>query len=245
MSRGPLPAEVYWRRRFLLLAVVLLLAWGIVTAWPDGGGAQTTAPEPEPSASDASTASPGPTPEDEGEGEGPETREATVSLSAGGDPCDPESIRMTPHVPPDQTTKGEVAIQLTMSTSATEPCTFRPKAADVAAVISSGGNAVWDSEVCRSVELVDGPVALSPQWSTVATATWSGRGSGPACAKDEGWASPGKYALRIGTLGGEPGKTTFRLAAAPAKEKDTDEKDEDEKDDADSAGAESGDSAGG
>ncbi|WP_375000495.1 hypothetical protein [Aeromicrobium sp. CTD01-1L150] len=223
----PLPSAIYWRRRFLLLAAVLLVAWVGVTLWPEGEDAETAAPEPSPAAE--SEPSPSPSATEEAQEVGTNAEETTVSLEAGGDPCDLESIRMTPHVPPEQTTKGKVTIQLALSTTAEEPCTFRPDAGDVAAVISSDGNAVWDSDVCRTTTLLDDPVALSPQWSTVATATWSGRGSGPACDKKEGWASSGKYALRIGTLGGEPGKTTFRLLEKPKKESadEDDEPDED------------------
>ena len=82
MSRRPLPAEVYWRRRFLVLAALLLVAWGVVTVWPDGGGAETAAPVPEPSAS--SGASPSPSESSEAESADVEAREATVSLAAGG-----------------------------------------------------------------------------------------------------------------------------------------------------------------
>lgn len=236
MSR-PLPAAIYWRRRFLLLAALLLLAWVVVTAWPSGSGAQdTAAPAPSPSTSasqdpDADEASEDPEPEPSPAAEQEEesaTTQTTVSVAASGEPCDPESIAVAPHVPPDQSAEGPVSIQLSMSTTADEPCTFRPTAGDVVALISVDGNAVWDSDVCRSTPLLKGAVQLSPQWATVAEATWSGRGSGPACSDDEGWASPGKYALRIGTLGGEPGKTTFRITKAQAPEKAEEEPDSDD-----------------
>lgn len=205
---------MYWRRRFLVLAGVLALAWGTITLWPAGG--ESEAPAPRASATAPASQEPTPAAQEEETGTPDDT---TVTLATGEEACDPESIRMSPQVPPDQTVEATVTIQLVISTTASKPCTFTPKAGDVAALVAVGDTAVWDSEVCTTAALIDDPVALSPRWSTVATATWSGRGSGPVCAKDEGWASPGKYALRIGTLGGEPGKTTFRLAEKPAEKK--------------------------
>ena len=107
---------------------------------------------------------------------------------------------------------GGVAV-VTDSTASLDPAD-----ADLVAVISSGDTAVWDSAVCRSALLED-PVSLSPGWSTSVATSWSGRGSGPACSAKEGWASPGTYTLRIGTLGGEPGSAKFRLGQAAAKPK--------------------------
>ncbi|GAA2075702.1 hypothetical protein GCM10009821_13580 [Aeromicrobium halocynthiae] len=220
MSR-PLPAAVYWRRRLLLLGVLLLASWGVVQVWPTGGAAETPA-RPAVSPADDETQDPA---QDRGPTAGPQmaeesdesARQTTVSVAAGGRPCDPESIRISPQVPPDQASGAPVRIQLGLSTSAEEPCTFTADAGDVVALVSARGQAVWDSDVCRGTTLLDGSVALSPGWVTVAEATWSGRGSGPICSDDEDWASPGKYRLRIGTFGGEPGSTTFRLAA-PEKE---------------------------
>lgn len=226
MSR-PLPAAVYWRRRLLLLGVLLLASWGVVQVWPTGGAAETPAPPAASSAPDPDqdpTPSAGPDIEDETADEA--VQETTVSVAAGGKPCDPESIRISPQVPPDQPSGKPVRIQLGLSTSAEEPCTFTAGAGDVVALVTASGQAVWDSEVCRGTTLLDGSAALSPGWVTLVEATWSGRGSGPICADGEDWASPGEYRLRIGTYGGEPGATTFTLAAPQKKQPEPSEDEE-------------------
>lgn len=60
MTRGPLPAEVYWRRRLIVLAVALLLVVGLARllgAGSDGaGGPEGTATASDPSGADATAA---------------------------------------------------------------------------------------------------------------------------------------------------------------------------------------------
>ncbi|MEH3032618.1 MAG: hypothetical protein PGN07_00900 [Aeromicrobium erythreum] len=207
MSRRPLPAAVYWRRRMLLLAAVLLVAWIGVRLWPSGGD------DPRPA---ATPTAPRTTATPSGEKDG----ETTVSLTSSTTRCDPQDVRIVPSVRSGQRAGAPVQVDLAVSTTTTKPCTLTLTAKDVLAVVESGKTAVWDSSVCRSPVLAD-PVALSPGWSTVATTRWSGRGSGPGCSPKEGYASPGRYTLRVGTIGGEPGETTFRLGQRAPKPKPT------------------------
>lgn len=215
-TRRPLPRAIYWRRRFLLLAVVLLVVWLVVRLWPGGSddARPAAAPSPSASASGSATASPTPSPTPSRSAQS----DAQVTLTDTSTACTPESVRMTPTVPEDQLARQAVRVELLISTTAKKGCTLDPGDTDLIAVIKSGDTAVWDSTVCKTA-LLDESVALSPGWATAASARWSGRGSGPACSPREGWASPGTYTLRIGTLGGEPGATTFKLVQPKPKPK--------------------------
>lgn len=204
MSRRPLPAAIYWRRRLLLLAVVLLVVWGAIQLWPNGGG-----DDPTPRATAPRTTA---TPAAGSDGE------TTVSLASSGTACDAEDVRIVPSVRPDQRAGEPVDVDLIVSTTSTKACTLTLRPNDVLAVISAGSTAVWDSSVCKT-SLVTDPIGLSPGWSTVASVRWSGRGSGGGCSPREGYASPGRYTMRVGTLGGEPGATTFRLEQPKPKPK--------------------------
>ena len=166
-----MPAEIYWRRRLLVLAVVIALIW--VGTQVFGGGGDPEA-KPEATVTPTVTATPEPAPT-----EGP----LSVTLVSSTKSCDPEKI-------------------------------LTPASADLLVVISANKIAVWDSTVCKT-SLLATPVAISPGWATLADATWSGRGSGSKCSPKEGFATPGKYTIQAGTLGGEPGKTTFTLNPAP------------------------------
>ena len=217
MSQRRLPAEIYWRRRLLLLAVLILIAWLGVQFWPGAGDDERPVSAPAP------TASPSPTPE-----AAPTDGTTTVALASGSKACDPESIRITPSVPDGQKTREPVDIDLTISSTSRKACTFSESSSDLLVVISAGKTAIWDSTVCKAA-LVAEDVNLSPGWSTVVPVEWSGRGSGPACSKKEGWATPGSYKVEVGTLGGEPGKTRFILMPAP-KPPDEDKSDEEKAD---------------
>ena len=143
-----------------------------------------------------------------------------VTLVSASRACDPEKIRMTPSVEPGQFTKGPVTIGLVVSSTEKTACTLNPADADMVAVISANKTAIWDSTVCK-VSLLDEPVSISPRWASLATATWTGRGSGSKCSTKEGYASPGTYTVQVGTLGGEPGKATFTLERRPTPAKTT------------------------
>jgi hypothetical protein len=201
----------------LLLALVIAVVWAVLQV--RGGGDDDepakTAATPSKGAKKTS-ATPSPTT--------PSAPEQTVdglvdvAVVAGTAPCDPELVRISPSVRPGQLTKGPIDIGLVISSTQTTACTLQPADADTVAVISANGTPVWDSTVCKT-SLLSAPVALSPQWSTLATVQWTGRGSGSNCTSNQGWATAGKYTLQIGTLGGEPGKTTFLLDARPAPAK--------------------------
>lgn len=203
MSQRRLPAEIYWRRRLLALAAVIALVWLVLRFV--GGDDE---PEAKPTTKATATATAAPTVT------APVNGVVQVTLVSATRSCDPEKIRMTPTVEPGQFTKGPVTIGLVVSSTEKTACTLTPAGADMVAVISANKTAIWDSTVCKTA-LLDEPVAVSPQWASLVTATWSGRGSGSKCSTKEGYASPGTYTVQVGTLGGEPGKTSFTLDRKP------------------------------
>ena len=214
-SRRPVPKAIFWRRRLLLVAALIALAWIVVTIWPGGGDDDPPVVAPAPTASTSASASASSAEPTSGAGA---QQDVTVRLTSADAACDPGTVRMSPTVPPGQDAGGAVRVELTLSTTSAKGCTLDPDDTDLVAVIASGDTAVWDSSVC-STALLDEPVALVPGWGTTVVTAWSGRGSGPACSSKEGYASPGGYTLRIGTLGGEPGGTSFSLATPPKKPK--------------------------
>jgi hypothetical protein len=207
VSQRRLPAEIYWRRRLLLLAVVILIVWGVLRLTGDDGGDPEPAPRPAASSA-APSASPATTPPADGA--------IDVTLVSATRDCDPEDVRITPTVRAGQTVREPVDIGLVVSTIDPKPCTLTPADADLVVVISANDTAIWDSTVCKD-SLLTKAVPLSPRWATLTPTQWSGRGSGAGCSPKEGWATPGRYEIQVGTLGGEPGRATFTLEKrAPA-----------------------------
>jgi hypothetical protein len=204
VSQRRLPAEIYWRRRLLVLAAVIALVWLALRLV--GGDDE---PDPKPTAKAPATTTAAPTEA------APVNGIIDVTLVSASRACDPEKVRMTPTVEPGQFTKAPVKIGLVVSSTEKTACTLTPADADLVAVISANKTPIWDSTVCKA-PLLDEPVSVSPQWSSLVTATWSGRGSGAKCTSKEGYATPGTYTVQVGTLGGEPGKATFTLDRKPA-----------------------------
>lgn len=200
-----MPAEVYWRRRLLVLAAAIALTW-VVLRLIDGGDGDRADPAPTPAVT--TTVAPVVAATVNGT--------IRVTLISDSRACDPQKIRMTPTVRPDQQTKAPVEIGLVVSSTQKKACTLDPADAEVVAVISANKTPVWDSTVCKAPLLTE-PVSISPRWASLVTTTWSGRGSGAKCSAKEGFASPGTYSVQVGTLGGEPGSTTFTLKSAPKK----------------------------
>lgn len=205
VSQRRLPAEVYWRRRLFLLAGVIAIVWLVLQV---AGGSDVDEPTAKATATTPAPTT-APTPEAKVDGL------VDVALVSDAAACDPEKVRITPTVRSGQLTRAAVEIGLVVSSTASKACTLTPADADAIAVISANGTAVWDSTVCKVSPLTD-PVAITPGWSTLATVQWTGRGSGSKCTSKEDFASPGKYTVQIGTLGGEPGKATFDLENRPA-----------------------------
>lgn len=203
-----MPAEIYWRRRLLVLATIIALVWGVLQL-TGGEDDSPTAKQQKPA---PTKATPVATPANKLNGT------VKVSLSTGSQACDPEKVRVTPTVRSGQVTKSPVTVGLVVSSSQRTACTLTPSAADLLVVISANKTAVWDSTVCKA-SLLREPVAISPRWATLVETTWSGRGSGSACSPKEGYASPGSYTIQAGTLGGEPGKASFTLKSKPTPKK--------------------------
>ncbi|SKB05832.1 hypothetical protein [Aeromicrobium choanae] len=220
MSNGRVGRDVYWRRRLLVLAALLAIAWGVVqvvggTRGDDAKDTAATEPTPTPTASTApATAAP--------------TDQVAVAIETDAKPCEPDNVRIVPSVPGGQFAGGPVRIDLMLTALDGTACTFRPSASELLAVVDTQRAPIYDSSVCRAA-FFDEAVAVPAGWSTVAPVEWNGRGSGSGCGSSEGFAPPGTYTLKIGTYGGEPGEATFKLArrapetpetkatAAPAK----------------------------
>lgn len=192
-----MPAAVYWRRRLIAVAVALVLVWVVLRVI--GGDDQSAAESDIPAA-------PAPPPAIV-----PTNGTFEVAFALAASACDPQQVRVTPTIPGGQPAGGSVTINLVVSSTGSAPCTLQPADAGLIAVISANGTPLWDSTLC-SASLLLKPVQLAGGgWAAVTSTVWSGRVSGASCASSESFVGPGRYSVQVGTLGGEPGKTSFEL----------------------------------
>lgn len=224
MTRGPLPARVYWTRRILVIAVALLLVLGIakvLTLGSDGSSdpqARQVAAEPTQSGTVTTTPSSSPTKgtkknkQDKRPGKGKKTSEAPVLAQPNG-PCADEDIAITPEVKRSVAgPHGEVLVALVLRTLDSEACTWRVSHDTVTMKISSGKDDIWSSRQCpRAIPVTS--VVVRKAVSTTVDVTWSGRRSDDECSRMTQWALPGFYHVTAAALAGEPADEQFELTA--------------------------------
>lgn len=206
---------MYVRRWLLLLAAAILVAWVVVQVWPSISGddanptstATVTALPPTLTATETPTPTPAkPTP--------PPGITTRVALATGATACKARDVTISPSITSPQYARRPVYVDVAITTAAAKSCVFTPKPLDPLAVVTHDGDTVWDSSICEKA-IVLRPVRLVPGWATAVRVPWVPRESGDACKADEDWIDPGEYTLRVGTLGGEPGRADFKLIKQP------------------------------
>lgn len=141
---GPLPPEVYWRRRIVVgivaLAVILIIVLIIVRP---GTGAPAEQPTPEPTTS--------------------ETAAAADPATAGEvTACAPEQVTVTPVTDAASYPSGEQPLlSLTLLNTGTAPCTMQAGSDVQSYVITSGSDRIWASADCQEPG-VPAEVTLEP-----------------------------------------------------------------------------------
>lgn len=216
MTRGPLPARVYWTRRIFVLGTALLLVFGIARLLGNGsdgsdGGAQlasettatSTAPTVDTSTTPSETAKPGK------RNKQTKTPDPTPTLAAPTGTCSGADVAVTPQV--KSAVGGRpVLIVLQLRTMVSEACTWRVAPDALAVSITSGDDDIWSSRECRKAIPVR-EVVVRKAVTTNIGVTWSARRSDETCSRFTDYAMPGWYHVTAAALGGEPSDLQFEL----------------------------------
>ncbi len=221
LTRGPLPARVYWVRRSFFLLLVLTLAWTMSHVF--GGDSEPKA-QAKRAAASTGIAKSGSRSEPAAEATGPATvygpevvgtkkhkkrkpREPVAVQPEG--PCVDDDVVSAPSVGPSYAGR-DVTLRFKLHTVRSAACTWRVSPTTVTARITSGADNIWNTEECPSAIQKQDVVLRRSEWTKV-TFTWSGRRSDQGCTKNTGWAMPGWYHLSVAALGGEPQDVQFEL----------------------------------
>jgi hypothetical protein len=217
LTRGPLQAGVYWRRRLAVLGVVLLLVIGISRMFGGGGddpnakaanvSAQTT-PTPSVTPSTTPSVTPSTSPS-----VAPAAPTPTVSvapaLPAPTGRCSDDDVVVAPSVTDAQATR-TVVLHLTLRTMVTTACTWRTSSKSIQMKITSGSDRIWSTIDCpRAIPAQD--VVVRRDSDAVVNVAWNSRRSDQTCSNHTQWAVPGYYHLAVAALGGEPQDIQFAL----------------------------------
>jgi hypothetical protein len=227
MTRGRLPARVYWVRRLMVLGTAVLLVVGIArllggssdgSSGPDRATpvADTSSSVPTPPATDATTALSGPTHTagTHRTKQTPTVDPTPVVMPSG--PCAADDIAITPSVP--QPIAGrDIRLVLDVSTVTTPACSWTMSSRTLALKITSGTDVIWTSLECgKAIPKQD--LVLRQGAPERVSVIWSARRSEPGCPRLTQWALPGTYHLHVAALAGQPQDLAFVLdAPTPAE----------------------------
>jgi hypothetical protein len=206
---GKLPAAVYWRRRLVVLAVLLAvlggLGWGgFLLATRAGGGepatttpsAATRVPQLErvvPSMARVATPTPPPLP---AEAEATTAAAAAPIGPAAGDPCSDDMIALAVRTPPTVAAGSKPTFELLVSNVSAVPCVrVLDKGLQELVLLDPAGNRLWGSNDCFP-EASSDTRTLAPGETVTFPIVWSGLSSEPTCTAARAPLPPGSYLLR-------------------------------------------------
>jgi len=228
LTRGPLPASVYWRRRAAVLGILLLLIIGVVRLFGGNGADDSASAKP----ASSPTSSAPVVPDNIGAPAITPTPSAGGSTAAGGTPtvasspvttlpqaptalptptgrCSDDDVSVAPAIGKAEATR-TVAIALTIKTNVAAACLwqFGPKAVQVE--VTSGSDLIWSSMECPKA-VASRTLTLRRDTPVTVAVRWNSRRSDATCSDHTQWALPGYYHARVAALGGEPSDLQFRL----------------------------------
>jgi hypothetical protein len=207
---GDQPPGVYWRRRLLVLAVVLAVLFLVARAC--GAFASPADPDPAPNAdavptSTAMTAS-SPAPSAT---QPPTATSRPTSAPTATDQCPDDVVRVTASVSDEQyPVGGPVEIRFVVRTNQDATCLRDVGAAANTVTITSEGRRVWSSDDCTPGGNPDvRPIARDRPFAV--TVTWQGDVSRPGCTSPRPKAPAGTYEVRGRNGGVTGGPDSFTL----------------------------------
>lgn len=179
---GSLPTSVYWRRRLLIAAAVLLAALTVYVVFMSGDKKQTSGQPADASTSTHPASSSPSTP---------------VGTTIAPVPCVPSVLKVAAETKAGGYRVGEhpeLAIEVT--NTGTAPCIANLSDAQIELIVFNGVSRVWGSHDCQ-VQPGTSPVTLVARKPVRRSIQWTGLSSQPQCAGDRQRVGAGVYTLRV------------------------------------------------
>lgn len=235
LTRGPLPASVYWRRRvyaLLTLCAVVSLVAGLARAVTGGeeeqgqvalSGAAPTGAEPTAGATGNPAGSSSPTDDavdaagdQPAKGNGKKGKDkkgkgtkAEPALPEPQGSCLEQDVVVRPEVA-SAVAGRPVTVTLRLRTRVAEACTWELSSKTFTWKITSGPDEIWTSRECPRA-VAGRELVLRRATETTTDLVWGGRRSDAQCSRLTEWALPGWYHATVAPLAGEPKDTQFEL----------------------------------
>ncbi|MFF0339862.1 hypothetical protein [Kribbella sp. NPDC004875] len=201
---GHLPASVYWFRRGLVLAVVVVLIFLISRLFAGGGDdtkdAASTDPQPNPSgappasAPSTSLSSTPATTETPTETPTP-TPKPTKTTPPGDQPCKGSDVRVAALPANRKIASGSALNFVVQLTPSGDGCKATVGPDRLTVTVTSGKDLIWSSTQCeKAIQTATLIVAKGKQ--AAVTVPWNGQRSRPGCLPGQPVAKPGTYVVK-------------------------------------------------
>jgi hypothetical protein len=209
---GKLPAAVYWRRRLMVLGVLLAalggLGWGGFLLVTRGNADEASAGErvaairtPQlervvPSMARVATPTPPELPAKAEAGAGATAVAAAPAGPVAGDPCSDDMIALEVRTPPTVASGSKPTFELLVSNVSAVPCVRAlDKGLQEMVLVGPSGNRLWGSNDCFP-EVSSDTRTLAPGETVTFPILWGGLSSEPTCTAARSPLPPGSYLLR-------------------------------------------------
>lgn len=217
LTRGPLPARVYWFRRLLVLGTAFALVFGIgrlLVGGSDASSGEDTAAQVAADTAPTTTAASTPASTPAKSKHRTSTPDPTPALAAPEGECNDTDIAVTPKVT-NAVAGRDVMVVLQLRTLESAACTWQVSPDSLAVKITSGKDDIWSSRECPRA-IPTRSVVVRKAVTTNVGVVWSSRRSDESCSRFTDWALPGWYHVTAAALGGEPSDLQFQLGTPTA-----------------------------
>lgn len=204
MTEQRLPASVYWRRRFVVLGLPLLLVVVLVAYALNRGGGPGGAGAPHGTTSPTVTATPTPTPT------GPAA--AAAPANGGVAPC--AAPALTLGIAPDAASVPAGAtptFTVTINNVGNTPCVVDAGELQREVVVVSGNDRVWSSKDCAAAKSPARTLLLTPGMTDTSHVAWNRVRSAPGCPGNLPAPRAGTYQATVALAGTSSGSVVFQL----------------------------------
>jgi len=196
---GHLPASVYWFRRGLVLAVVVMLVFLISRLFSGDGDAQNTAatdPQPNPSgAPPASAPSTSPSTSPSTTPTRTPTPEPTKTTPPADLACKGSDVRIDALPGNRKIVSGSALNFVVQLTPDDDGCKATISNDTLTVTVTSGKDLIWSTSQCSKV-IQTATLVVAKGKQAAVTVPWNGHRSGPGCLPGQPVAKPGTYVVK-------------------------------------------------
>ncbi|NNH73453.1 hypothetical protein HLB23_26965 [Nocardia uniformis] len=210
---GPLPPEIYWRRRLLAigavvvaLALVLWLAFALLRG--DGSDSPGANPSTTAASNKAAGSSSGASESASGSSSASATAASGAEAAPAGQPCPDQSLAVKVNVGQPTYKTGEQPVFGIVITNISSDACERDMGSglqQISVQSLDGQRRMWASTDCYPDGTPDVRI-LNPGQQAAFTVTWSGSSSQPSCAGERVQVPPGAYTVvaQLGSVRSSP-----------------------------------------